>query len=64
MASAKAIGLTKALLINKKVFLQIIKDFPEDYEMYCQIRDHCTVNNNNDFLKINCPICFSANHVA
>jgi len=35
----KSVGFTKAMLLKRKCFLKILQDHPEDYELFCSIRD-------------------------
>lgn len=31
----KTLGFTKLLVLTRKAFLEVIKDYPEDYEIFC-----------------------------
>jgi len=32
----KTLGFTKLLVLTRKAFLEVIKDYPEDYELFCE----------------------------
>lgn len=40
----KSIGFTKILILSRCDFLQALKDFPNDYEKYCSIKDDLIFN--------------------
>ncbi|KAM3138474.1 hypothetical protein pb186bvf_009388 [Paramecium bursaria] len=61
----RSVGFTKLLILPRNDFFKIIKDFQEDREKFCQIRDDLVYNQGNDFFKLieqKCPICGSAEH--
>lgn len=62
-AFAKSIGSTALLKINKREFLKLLKDYPNDYEKFCMIRDHALVNNNYSFFKTKCYNCEKSGHL-
>jgi len=37
--SARSVDFTKLLYIRRNEFLELLKEFPEDYETFCMIRD-------------------------
>ncbi|CAD8048639.1 unnamed protein product [Paramecium primaurelia] len=63
----KSKGFTKLLILPRNQFLKILKEFPEDKEKYCQIRDDLLYNNGEQFLRdigVQCYICNSRDHIS
>ncbi|CAD8140691.1 unnamed protein product [Paramecium octaurelia] len=63
----KSKGFTKLLILPRNQFLKILKEFPEDKEKYCQIRDDLIYNNGEQFLRdigIQCYMCNSRDHIS
>ncbi|KAL4448668.1 hypothetical protein ABPG74_012757 [Tetrahymena malaccensis] len=62
-ASAKSLGPCSVLSIKKKDFIKLLKEFPSDYEIYCQIHDEIVNNNNLNSLQIKCYSCDRYGHI-
>ncbi|CAD8058871.1 unnamed protein product [Paramecium sonneborni] len=63
----KSKGFSKLLILPRNQFLKILKEFPEDKEKYCQIRDDLLYNNGEQFLReigVQCYMCNSRNHIS
>ncbi|CAD8057941.1 unnamed protein product [Paramecium sonneborni] len=61
----KSVGFTKLLILPRLSFLKILKEFPEDREKFCQIRDNLLYNFSKQSLKnldISCYVCKSREH--
>ncbi|CAD8052125.1 unnamed protein product [Paramecium primaurelia] len=62
----KSKGFTKLLVLPRNQFLKILREFPEDKEKYCQIRDDLLYNNGEQFLRdigVQCYMCNSRDHI-
>jgi len=51
---AKSIDFTTALVIEKEIFLEIIKNYPLDFERFCHIKDSINIYNDTFGLLLNC----------
>ncbi|EAS05795.2 cation channel family protein (macronuclear) [Tetrahymena thermophila SB210] len=58
--TAKCLENTSILIIHKEDFIQILKEFRDDYEIYCMIKDK--VSNNYEECDINCSSCQYKDH--
>ncbi|CAK66646.1 unnamed protein product (macronuclear) [Paramecium tetraurelia] len=61
----KSVGFTKLLILPRLAFLKILKEFQEDREKFCQIRDNLLYNFSKLSLKsldISCYVCQSREH--
>ncbi|KAL4506560.1 hypothetical protein ABPG72_000131 [Tetrahymena utriculariae] len=59
----RSVNFTKVLKIDRQDFMQIIKNYPQDYEQFCYVKDK--IVNQQDFKKIHlqCHSCASSNHL-
>ncbi|CAD8202087.1 unnamed protein product [Paramecium octaurelia] len=60
----KTIGFTKLLIITRKDFLDVIKDYPEDYEIFYSFYEDLTFNPESELLTMECFSCKSKTHKA
>lgn len=60
----KTIGFTKLLIITRKDFLDVIKDYPDDYEMFYTFFEELTFNSESELLTMECFSCKSKTHKA
>jgi len=44
--SVRSIDFTTLLMIKRKDFIELLKQYPEDYEKYCQLRDNIIFKSN------------------
>lgn len=44
--SARSLNYTSILVIEKKTFLEVLKNFKEDYETFCEIKDKLNMYQN------------------
>jgi hypothetical protein len=58
----RSIGFTTLLKIKREDFLNLLKEFPEDYESFCRIRDEIIFYDNFKSIGLNCFSCGSSNH--
>ncbi|CAD8105660.1 unnamed protein product [Paramecium sonneborni] len=60
----KAVGYVSLLVLSKQDFLQTIKDFPEDFQKYCQLKDSIILNIDSTVLNksVYCPACQHFEH--
>ncbi|EGR27772.1 hypothetical protein IMG5_189460, partial [Ichthyophthirius multifiliis] len=62
--NAKSIGQTQILEISKTNFINIIKNYPEDYQKYCLIKDKIQFQQNIDMFKSKCGSCEKNGHIS
>ncbi|KAL4470317.1 hypothetical protein ABPG74_011928 [Tetrahymena malaccensis] len=60
---AKATTFTELLFINYKSFIDLLQQFPNDYEKFCQIRDEITINKNYSIIGQVCYFCGDDSHL-
>ena len=60
--TVKALTNTTVLQLKQEDFVKIIKEFPDEYEKYCEIRDKININNDFKDLHVACKSCSSMNH--
>ncbi|CAD8106016.1 unnamed protein product [Paramecium primaurelia] len=58
----KSIGFTKLLILSRQDFLQELKEFPNDYEKFCSIKDDLLYNFKSSYIKKQCDSCFQSGH--
>ncbi|CAD8100391.1 unnamed protein product [Paramecium primaurelia] len=60
----KAAGYVSLLMLSKSDFLETLKDFPEDFQKYCQLRDQLILNLDQQLIKEGqfCPVCNKIDH--
>ena len=61
--SAKTLDFVYMLKISLNEFIDILKEFPNDYEKYCEIKDRINFNNEFELIKIRCYSCGSHDHL-
>ncbi|KAL4468158.1 hypothetical protein ABPG72_017139 [Tetrahymena utriculariae] len=60
--SAITLGTTKLLSLSRNKFLQIIRQFPEDYEKFKMLCENAKMNKVQSDIKISCYCCQKYNH--
>ncbi|EAR89533.2 cyclic nucleotide-binding domain protein (macronuclear) [Tetrahymena thermophila SB210] len=60
---AKATTFTELLFINYKSFIDLLQQFPNDYEKFCYIRDEITINKNYSIIGQTCYFCGDDSHL-
>ncbi|CAD8093469.1 unnamed protein product [Paramecium primaurelia] len=58
----KSVGFTKLLVLSRNDFLQELKDFPNDYEKFCHIKDDLIYNYKSTYIHRLCESCSSQAH--
>ncbi|CAD8190321.1 unnamed protein product [Paramecium pentaurelia] len=58
----KSIGFTKLQILSRQDFLQDLKDFPNDYEKFCSIKDDLLFNFKSSYIQKQCDSCFQTGH--
>ncbi|CAK56656.1 unnamed protein product (macronuclear) [Paramecium tetraurelia] len=58
----KSIGFTKLQILSRQDFLQDLKDFPNDYEKFCAIKDDLLFNFKSSYIQKQCDSCFQTGH--
>ncbi|EGR27458.1 hypothetical protein IMG5_195700 [Ichthyophthirius multifiliis] len=61
--SAKALVQCNLLSIRKCTFVKIIKQFPNDYEIFCKLKDEYLINNQQKNFYTNCYSCDKQGHL-
>ncbi|CAK63158.1 unnamed protein product (macronuclear) [Paramecium tetraurelia] len=60
----KAIGYVSLLILSKSDFMETLKDYPEDFQKYCQLKEGITLSCHPPALEngVFCPACLSFKH--
>ncbi|CAD8187429.1 unnamed protein product [Paramecium pentaurelia] len=60
----KAIGYASLLVLSKSDFIETLKDYPEDFQKYCQLKDNITLSYVPPTLEngVFCPACQNFKH--
>lgn len=61
--SAQSSDFTSLLYIKREDLLNTLKNFPNDYERYCKIRDQILLNNNYMAINVKCGACEKGDHL-
>ena len=59
---ARSVSVSNCLLLEKSDFLNIIKEFPQDYETYQTFKDSLNLFNASSSLDTQCPSCLKYDH--
>ncbi|CAD8191891.1 unnamed protein product [Paramecium pentaurelia] len=62
LESFKSVGFTKAMILKRKSFLKILQDHPEDYELFCSIRDKLIFQGDDQYFNVECFSCGKLSH--
>ncbi|EAS04885.3 cation channel family protein (macronuclear) [Tetrahymena thermophila SB210] len=60
--SVRSLEFTTLLMIKRDEFLQILQEFPQDYERFCYLRDKIMIVKDYQKLGLRCYSCRSFNH--
>ncbi|CAK87824.1 unnamed protein product (macronuclear) [Paramecium tetraurelia] len=58
----KSVGFTKAMILKRKSFLKILQEHPEDYELFCSIRDKLIFQGDDQYFNVKCFSCGKDTH--
>ncbi|CAD8115513.1 unnamed protein product [Paramecium sonneborni] len=60
----KAMGYVSLLILSKSDFMETLKDYPEDFQKYCQLKESITLNYHPPVLEngVFCPACLNFKH--
>ncbi|CAD8086638.1 unnamed protein product [Paramecium primaurelia] len=60
----KAVGYVSLLVLSKQDFLTTLKDYPDDFQKYCQLKDSIVLNIDQTVLQksVYCPACQQFEH--
>ncbi|CAD8198652.1 unnamed protein product [Paramecium pentaurelia] len=60
----KAQSYVSLLILSKQDFLETLRDFPDDFQKYCQLRDSYSLENENCQIQFSsfCPACNNFDH--
>ena len=61
--SAKASQYSKVYKISHEKFLEVLSNFPNDYEKYCELKDKIILYENYNDLNLRCLICYKKDHL-
>ncbi|KAL4494053.1 hypothetical protein ABPG72_016009 [Tetrahymena utriculariae] len=62
--SARCVELTNVFAVSRNDFLQIIKNFPEDYQKYVKLKDQMVYQKNYKLFGIKCFLCDKEDHLS
>ncbi|KRX07934.1 Cyclic nucleotide-binding protein [Pseudocohnilembus persalinus] len=60
---AKSKNFTTLFRIDKRQFIQLIKDYPEEYEKFCTVRDNLVFCGNQKQINYKCLSCSNTSHI-
>ena len=60
--TVKALSKITVLKLTQEDFLKVLRENPEDYEKFCEIKDKIRLERNLEDLKISCKCCNFPNH--
>ena len=60
--SAQSLTHSSLFYINKQDFLDLFRDFPQDYERFCYIRDRISLYDEVEVLNLECELCGKKTH--
>ncbi|CAD8093468.1 unnamed protein product [Paramecium primaurelia] len=58
----KSIGLSKLLILQRNDFINVISQFPEDFETFCKLKDDIIFNQDLQLFEYNCIACGMNSH--
>ncbi|CAD8107182.1 unnamed protein product [Paramecium primaurelia] len=60
----KAIGYVSLLILSKSDFMETLKDYPQDFQKYCQLKEAITLSYHPSTLEngVFCPACLNFKH--
>lgn len=62
LSCARSVSFSSLFVINKDDFLRVLKQNPDDFERFCEIRDQINLNDDWSKLYLNCESCNSLHH--
>ena len=60
--NVRSMDFTTLLKISRKDFVTLLKEFPTDYEIYCDIKDNVIQNSRLEIIDMSCYVCGSTRH--
>ena len=61
--SIRSKDFTTLLKVGRQDFLNILKQYPEDYEVFCNIKDSLLLNNEFTVIGLKCQNCNEVTHL-
>ncbi|CAD8197075.1 unnamed protein product [Paramecium pentaurelia] len=58
----KSIGLSKLLILQRNDFINVLSQFPEDFETFCKLKDDILFNQDLQLFEYNCIACGMNSH--
>ena len=62
LSCARSVSFSSLFVINKDDFLRVLKQNPDDFERFCEIRDQINLNDDWSKLYLKCESCNSLHH--
>ena len=62
LSCARSVSFSSLFVINKDDFLRVLKQNPDDFERFCEIRDQIKLNDDWSKLYLKCESCDSLHH--
>ncbi|KRX04810.1 Cyclic nucleotide-binding protein [Pseudocohnilembus persalinus] len=57
---AKSTNISQIIILKREDFIQVLKNYPNDYDIFCSRRDHMLQNQ----IQIDCIICQQEGHIS
>ncbi|KAL4494862.1 hypothetical protein ABPG73_004302 [Tetrahymena malaccensis] len=58
----RSLEFTTLLVIKRGDFINLLKDYPDDYEVFCMLKDEATYNNEKSSIMNRCQCCERYDH--
>ncbi|KAL4510549.1 hypothetical protein ABPG72_004703 [Tetrahymena utriculariae] len=58
----RSLEFTTLLVIKRGDFISLLKDYPDDYEVFCMLKDEATYNNEKSSIMNKCQCCDRYDH--
>ncbi|EAR85802.2 cation channel family protein (macronuclear) [Tetrahymena thermophila SB210] len=58
----RSLEFTTLLVIKRGDFINLLKDYPDDYEVFCMLKDEATYNNEKSSIMNKCQCCDRYDH--
>ncbi|KAL4484099.1 hypothetical protein ABPG73_009297 [Tetrahymena malaccensis] len=61
--SVRSLDFCRLLVIRRQDFIQLLQEYPDDYEKFCMIKDSILQYNDTSIIKSGCYACKSSTHL-
>jgi len=59
----RSLEFTTLLKVKRSDFLSLLKDYPDDYEVFCMIRDQVMYSDQMQSIGVKCECCSKSDHL-